>query len=176
MRAWSSRPVTVPGVQAREFTAEQLAGTTGRSNRRRRPNSTASARSTRSFVHERFVHERTWRARGRRLRVSFVSCCAWDLALTTSLRGGEDHNSESANALLTPVQDGATPDTRDSRRDSISSLAELETPLLEDALPLTRARTADPSFPSAVPLRTISDRPSVVALARKPLFKVYQRR
>ena len=93
--------------------------------------------------------------------MSFLSCCARELALTTSFRGGEDYNSESANALLTPVQEGATPDTRDSRRDSISSLAELETPLLEDALPLTRARTADPSFPSAVPLRTISVRPSM---------------
>lgn len=82
-------------------------------------------------------------------------------ALTILLRGGEDYNSESANALLTPVQEGATPDTRDSRRDSVSSLAEPETPLLEGAIPLTRARTADPSFPSAVPLRTISVRPSM---------------
>lgn len=75
--------------------------------------------------------------------------------------GGDDYNSESANALLSPVQEGATPDTRASRRDSVSSLAEPETPLLENAMPLTRARTADPSFPPAVPMRTISVRPSM---------------
>lgn len=71
-------------------------------------------------------------------------------------RGGDDYNSESANALLSPIQEGATPDTRASRRDSMSSLAEPETPLLENAMPLTRARTED-----SVPMRTISVRPSM---------------
>ncbi|KAH9921794.1 uncharacterized protein B0H18DRAFT_1020200 [Fomitopsis serialis] len=138
MRAWSSRPVTVPGMQARELTAEQLAGTTGRSNRRRRPHSTASTRSTRSLPL--YMKEP-----GEQEVVVF--------------RGREDLTPGSANALLSPVQEGATPDTR---RDSISSLAEPDTPLLDNAIPLTRARTEDLRLPSTIPMRrTISVRPSM---------------
>ncbi|KZT08171.1 uncharacterized protein LAESUDRAFT_78946 [Laetiporus sulphureus 93-53] len=50
LRAWSSRPVHIPGT--RELTAEELAGGTTRGllrGRRRRPGSMASTRSTRSL-------------------------------------------------------------------------------------------------------------------------------
>ncbi|KZT64326.1 hypothetical protein DAEQUDRAFT_732775 [Daedalea quercina L-15889] len=136
-RAWSSRPVAVPGVQTRELTAEQLAGSIGRGNRRRRPNSTASVRSTRSLPL--YMKEP-----GEQEVVVF--------------RGREDLNTESANRLLSPVQEGLTPDTR---RDSISSLAEPDTPLLDNAIPLTRARTEDSPLPMPMPMRTISVRPSM---------------
>ncbi|TFY65254.1 hypothetical protein EVJ58_g2084 [Rhodofomes roseus] len=122
-------------MQARELTAEQLAGTTGRSNRRRRPNSTASTRSTRSLPL--YMKEP-----GEQEVVVFR----------------EDLTTGSANALLSPVQEGATPDTR---RDSMSSLAEPDTPLLDNAIPLTRARTEDSPLPSSIPMRTVNVRPSM---------------
>ncbi|PCH36910.1 hypothetical protein WOLCODRAFT_140638 [Wolfiporia cocos MD-104 SS10] len=138
IRHWSSRPVNVRGSGPRELTAEQLAGgpAPAQRNRRRRPGSTASTRSTRSLPI--YMKEP-----GEQEVVVF--------------RGQEDsEDGPRINVVLPPVQEGNEREAQHSIdiHASVMSLAEQDTPLLQDEASAQERPagelTPDPPAPPAI--------------------------